>query len=660
MYILRSWWEAFHTQNNHRYSLWVACCFALGIATYFACPFEPPLWWIIVSGCLVLGCLCAVRRCPAVWCVILFCAGLSWAQIVAYQVKAPTIHWRHHHVAVEGKVLEQDILPNAQRVTLQVMKIDGLGKDTAPERIRVRINGTHEYHKGDVLQIQATLMPPVLPFVPSGYAFSRQAWFQKVGAVGYTTSVPKVIRAQTKTSLSHIRLYILRRMREVLPKEQAGVAIPLVVGEQGTVLPKTYRIYKDAGIAHVLSVSGLHLSLIGGFVFMLTRFLLTLIPWIALRVPVKKISAVVALCAVFGYLLLSGMAVPAQRAFLMLLTVFMAVLLDRQAVSMRTACWACVLILCCAPQSLVSAGFQMSFAAVFVLIAVYERLQKPMADFMPNGPVLLRWLSLLFIGFLISNIAAGAATGLVALYHFHQWAVYSILGNFLTSCLFGFVIMPLLFFAVLLMPFHADTYLLLLAGKALSWVNVMAEWVSQLPSSVWRLPQLPTLSLICFLSGLLWLCLWQSRERYIGVVVVLLGFVPCLSYQAPDILISQGGTLFAFQDDAHVWHFSSATKEKATRRAWLESLGLDPEQAVDASASPGVYTIKGMRIAFDPEVCQDEDLVFLTHDKPCHAKTIIHRRTLWKKGTHAVWLNNRHIHIMTAQDGLKRRYWSAY
>ena len=660
MHILRNWWERFHNDNSSRYNLWVACCFCFGIAAYFSLPFEPALSWVVVLSLVVLGCLIFVRRWPVLWCIILLCAGFGWVQIAAYQAKAPTVHWRHHHVAVEGKILTQDILPNAQRLTLQVMHIDGLGKDSVPERIRMRINGTHDYHKGDILQMQATLMPPALPFIPSGYAFSRQAWFQKVGAVGYGTATPKVVRSQTRPSLSNTRLRILRRMREVLPKEQAGVAIPLVVGEQGTVLPKTYRIYKAAGIAHVLSVSGLHLSLIGGFVFMLTRFLLTLIPWLALRLPVKKISALVALCAVFGYLLLSGMAVPAQRAFLMLLVVFLAVLLDRQALSMRTACWACFLILCIAPQSLVSAGFQMSFAAVFVLIAVYERLQNPIARFMPNGPAWLRWLTLLFIGFFISNIAAGAATGLVALYHFHQLAVYSILGNFLTSCLFGFVIMPLLFFAVILMPLHADTYLLLLAGKALGWVNSLAEWVAQLPSALWRIPQLPTLSLVCFLVGILWSCLWRSRERYLGVLLILLGFVPCLSYQAPDILVSQGGQLFSFRDDADVWHFSSATKEKATRRAWLESLGKDPDKAVDASVAQGTHTIQGKRVAFDPVQCHGEDLAFLLREQACDAKQVIGRRALWEKGTHAVWLNDQSIHITTAKDGLFQRYWSGY
>ena len=198
---------------------------------------------------------------------------------------------------------------------------------------------------------------------------------------------------------------------------------------------------RDSGLAHLLAISGLHVGLIAGWLFFVLRFLLALVPALALRAPIKKWAAATALIGAFGYLLLTGGTVPTQRAFLMLGLVMLAVMLDRVAISFRLLAWAAVAVLLWAPESLLSVSFQMSFAAVVGLIAIYEGL----------GPVMVRWRSnrglgkrlWLYLGaVLLTTLVASLATSPYALFHFNRVAMYGLAGNLLAVPLTALWVMP--------------------------------------------------------------------------------------------------------------------------------------------------------------------------------------------------------------------------
>jgi competence protein ComEC len=134
----------------------------------------------------------------------------------------------------------------------------------------------------------------------------------------------------------------------------------------------------------LLAIAGLHLGLVGAFVFFAVRGGLALVPAIALRYPIKKIAAGVALVALTCYLLISGAAIPTERAFVMNGIAFAAIMIDRLRISMRVCAIAAVVVLVMDPASLVGVSFQMSFGAVVALIAVYETFGERLGGLLHN------------------------------------------------------------------------------------------------------------------------------------------------------------------------------------------------------------------------------------------------------------------------------------
>ena len=159
-----------------------------------------------------------------------------------------------------------------------------------------------------------------------------------------------------------------------LPGETGEIAAALITGERGGISEEVTQAMRDSGLAHILSISGLHMVIMAGTVFWLVRALLALVPVLALRYPIKKWAAASALAAATFYLALSGAAVPTVRSWIMMSIVLIAVMLDRPALTMRNVALAALAILIVAPESLFDPSFEMSFAAVIALVALYEWL----------------------------------------------------------------------------------------------------------------------------------------------------------------------------------------------------------------------------------------------------------------------------------------------
>jgi competence protein ComEC len=161
-----------------------------------------------------------------------------------------------------------------------------------------------------------------------------------------------------------------------LPGETGEIATALITGERGGISDDTNQAYRDSGLFHILSISGLHMVIMAGAVFWLLRLILVAIPGLALRYPVKAWAAAGAIVGALGYLLISGGSVATVRSYVMITIMFAAVMLDRPALALRNVALAALIILMIQPENLFDAGFQMSFAAVVGLISAYEYLRE--------------------------------------------------------------------------------------------------------------------------------------------------------------------------------------------------------------------------------------------------------------------------------------------
>lgn len=456
--------------QRDRWALWIPVLFAAGIAVYFTLTFEPrPEVGAIATAALTAAVL-AVWRLPA-WRiaflgVALVAAGFAVAQWRTHSLAAPVLQRDFGPGWVTGRVVGVDKRLEGARVMLDRLALQGIGPEATPLRVRVKLRKGDAAAVGDTIRLRARLAPPSPPAMPGAYDFQRHAWFARLGGVGFAyTRVEKVETGvsgdgqSTGLWLAGLRLSLADRIRAAVPGTAGAVAAALIVGDRSAIPEETIAAMRDSGLAHLLAISGLHIGLVAAILFFGLRFLLALIEPMALRLPIKKLAAACAFAGAFFYLFMAGATVPTQRAFMMTGIVLVAVLLDRRAISLRLVAWAAMLVLALQPESLMGPSFQMSFAAVLALVAVYEYLRGPWRRWRAGGGRLRRvWLYL--AGLAVSTLVAGTATGVIALHHFGRVSPYSLVANMVAIPIAAFWIMPWAVIACVLMPFGLERFAL--------------------------------------------------------------------------------------------------------------------------------------------------------------------------------------------------------
>ena len=381
---LRSWILNQLDAERGRWMLWLPVAMGLGIAVYFELPSEPALW---VGPAVGAGAVAAAFFAPSGSFARALAIGLVAAAIglglVAWRtasLAAPTLSRPLFSLNVEGRVADIQRLPDSVRVVLEAVRLKGNGVPPAemmPFRVRVTLTkGAPPLTIGDRLLVLANLSPPAGPAAPGAFDFQRVAWYQQLGAVGYALAPAAIIErgkpAGFVRTLDALRADMAERILKILPGPAGGVVASLLVGEQTAVNKDVAQAMRDSGLAHILSISGLHIVFVVGLVMAIVRYGIALIPPLALRIDAKKVAAVLALAAALFYTALAGAPVPAQRACAMAGFALLAILLDRTALSLRLVAWSAIIVLAAAPESLTGASFQMSFAAVVALIAGWE------------------------------------------------------------------------------------------------------------------------------------------------------------------------------------------------------------------------------------------------------------------------------------------------
>ena len=518
-------------------------------------------------------------------------------------------------------------------------------------------------------------MPPAGPAAPGAYDFARAAWFKEIGAVGYAMSRAEVVAVGERNGLApHIagwRRSLALHLREQMPGQAGAVAADLMTGDRGAIPEGTLQDMRDAGLAHLLAISGLHVGLIAGWLFFSVRFLLALIPGLALRAPIKKWAAAAALLGAFAYMLLTGATVPTQRAFLMLALVMAAVMLDRVAISFRLLAWAAVAVLLWAPESLLSVSFQMSFAAVVGLTAIYEGL----------GPAVMRWrsdggrakrLSLYLGAVLLTTLVASLTTAPFALYHFNRVAMYGLAANLVAVPLAALWVMPSALAAYVLMPLGWEQLALVPMGLGIQAMLAVAHAVAGWPGAVTLVPAFSTLALAIISLGGLWLCLWRGRWRYGGLLAVGLGIVLAGQGDPPDILIDGRGKIMAARLENRVVLVAAPYRRKSiTLSTWLRRWGRkepskdDSIMRCDGLGCALIHGGNAVGFARGPAALEDDcrvaDLVLsavpVRFNCPS-AKMVIDRFDLWRRGAIAVRWRDGVIKVEGANDSRGDRPWS--
>jgi competence protein ComEC len=421
--------------------------------------------------------------------------------------------------------------------------------------------------------------------------------FQGIGAAGLVSGSirqidpphPAALWVSYAAAIERLRDVVDRRIRAVLRGDLGAIASALLTGKQDAISAPVNQALYTSSLAHVLSISGYHMAVVAGIVFFIVRG--TLAPWpgIALRYPIKKWAAVVALAAATFYLFLSGAQVATQRSFYMIAVVLLGVLFDRTTLTFRTLALAALGVLLLAPEAVVHPSFQMSFAATLALVAGYQHgfpLRRA-----ANATSLTTRAALWGVNevgsLLFASLLAGAATTPYAAYHFHRAAPYGVLANLLAMPVVSAVVMPAGLVALLAMPFGLDGPAWWLMGQGLEWMNGVALWVARLPGAVGRVAQFGTGPLILVTIGLLLLCLLRTPLRWLGVCVGAAAVALALRTPQPDVLVAQGGDAIAVRGADGRLAIIKKGGDNFAVKEWLAS-DADPRLPADATISSTV------------------------------------------------------------------------
>lgn len=518
----------------------------LGIAWYLALLREPShafVWLAVI--------LCAVsagfwlwgphrwRPVAAVPCLVL--AGFLLILLRTHMVAAPVLSFRYYG-PVEGRLVEIDRSGSDRlRLTLDQVTLARMAPERTPHRVRVSLMEEPEraLTPGTRIMLTGHLSPPGRPTEPGGFDFRRTAWFERLGAVGYSrTPVMTVAPSEDDLGLliDRIRMTLSAGIRAHIPGDAGGFAAAVTTGDRSGISAAANDAMRDSNLSHQLSISGMHMSMLAAFIFAVVRRGLALMPGAALRLPTKKIAAAIALAASAFYLALAGRDVATERAFVMVAVMLIAVLCDRRALSLRSIALAGVIVLALRPESLTNAGFQMSFAATAALVIAFGWISgrtRPWPRWC-DGTIML----------LFSSSVAGAATMPFTAAIFNRVVNYGLLANLLASPLMGVLVMPFAVVALLLAPLGLETAPLWLVGLGSQGILRVAEMVAGLDGvvSAVRIPPPGALPLV--VVSLLWLTLWPGPSRWAGVAPLLMG--GWLFWQGaarPLVLISESGAV---------------------------------------------------------------------------------------------------------------------
>lgn len=656
-------------QRGHLFP-WVPVCLGLGVGLYFALGWEPEMAHYGALSCVILAGVLLLRWlgiwAPFVSAVVLVALGVCMAGLRAHQVADPVLGWRYYG-PIEGRIVDMDrSASDALRLTLDRVVLADVPPDRTPARVRVSLHGQQGFitpAPAMVVILTGHLSPPGGPVEPGGFDFQRHAWFQGLGAVGYTRT-PVLTLEPPGPGLwwFKMRMALSARVQAGLPGESGAFAAAIMSGDRSGMGQDTLRALRVSNLAHLLAISGLHMGLLAGFVFATLRVAFAMVPAVGLRVPAKKLSALGALAAAAVYLGLSGGSVATERAFVMAAVALVAVMADRRVLSLRAVAVAAVIVLMLRPEALLGPGFQMSFAATTALVAVFGWLRDAEV---PLGPRMLRPI----MAVVVSSAVAGAATAPVAAAHFNQFAHYGLIANLLSVPLMGVLVMPAAVLAACLMPLGFEALALRVMGVGLDWILGVAHWVSNLDGARGTVvsPMPTVLPVLAF--GVLIIVLWQGRLRWTGLAPVALSLMLWTTAERPDVLIADNGSLIGVMTE----------KGRALNRSrgsgfvamnWLENDGVALEQEAAATLwqegqSPvPIIAVRGKRGAAGFDGCRVGDWVVMNtvpdagrafDTLPCR---VVHPGTLRKSGALALYLDSTGVREVSARQLTGTRLWN--
>jgi competence protein ComEC len=615
----------FIASQKLNYILWLPVFVAIGIGVYFSLPNEPS-WieiFIIPTPIVVLG-LCAfigthgqlfetfIQKYISAFLMIfgLIALGFISGFIRTESLQTNMIEKDSRPLIVSGVISHIDQKENTNSIIFRLdnVTIENTSPEKTPHSLRVssRLKNI-ELKTGQRISALMIIQKFKPPIHESAFDFRRYYYFEGVGGMAMLLKSPEILEAKQSNfsfRLIEWREALRLKIEKILSPQSAGIVTALMTGERAKILEDDWDNLRASGLAHIISISGLHVAMVATSIFFVVRLFLALIPFLSLQFSIKKIAAFVALLGCCLYVGFVVPTVPTTRALLMTGIALTAILLDRSPFSLRLIALSAFAILIVLPESLWSASFQLSFAAVTLLVWAAETSRPYWSEFKKDAGF-FRKIFLFVASSVATTVIATIATAPYSSFHFGQIANYSVVANGLSIPLTGIIIMPMMIISFLALPFGLETWPLKIMGWGVDGMLWIASEISSWSYAVLQTPSwsFAALLLITF-SGLL-LCLVIGRMKYLFIIPLVIGVILIATRSNESYFISPSYKLLMVKEGHHVYA-SSLRVDKFAREEFLQRWGLDETHAVKLFPKEGVITDGLLTISCDKGACRVE------------------------------------------------------
>ena len=592
--------EGFLAASGFDRGPWLVVAFAAGIGAWFVLH-EPWQWILAGTGATMLALAAA-----AIWkgdegrahlrlalgaAGLAFVLGLSVVWARSELVGAKPLD-RPGMMRLDARVLEREEQPAEGRVRIVLAARDA--EEGRPIKVRVNVPLAKDVtglEEGARIRLRARLMPPSPPLLPGAYDFARRAWFDGYAATGSLAGEIEIVEAAAGSdgTIARLQRWLSAHVRANLGGSSGSIAAAFASGDRGSIPEADEIAMRDAGLTHLLSISGLHVSAVIAAAYFLALKLLALWPWLTLRVRLPLVAAAIAAIAGIGYTLLTGAEVPTVRSCIGAVLVLIALALGREPLSMRMVAVAAGVVLLMWPEALIGPSFQMSFAAVIAIVALHNA--KRVRDFLaPREESWARWMGRRVLMLFVTGLVIEIALTPIVLFHFHRAGLYGAFANVIAIPLVTFISMPLIAIALLFDIIGLGAPFWWLAGQSLDILLGIAHVTAAQPGAVKLVPHIGLGTVLVFAAGGLWLALWRGRARLLGLVPVGFGALLLAGTTAPDVLVTRDGRDVGLVDEARQLFLlrdseASYARENLAELAGTEVTPLDITRWPDARCS---------------------------------------------------------------------------
>jgi competence protein ComEC len=690
-----------HEDDMRRPFLFLPVAMMVGVLLYVQADREPS--WpapLVVAGLAAgLAFLNRDQNRTLMKAMVLICAvatGFLSACVQTIRLSTPVL--QKPFIGYGSGTIEQiDWGQNGGQLILRLSRLGTLAAQERPHKVKVSVKGRPDIKAGDRIYAAMRLQPLPGPTYAGGYDFRFDYYFKQIGAVGSIVGPiqqgfgkPASLWQSLWHGLDRYRCAVTERIISVIGGQNGAVAAALVTGKRGYIDEHSNDILRSAGIYHIVSISGLHMAIAAGLAFGAVRIFLLLIPGLSVRHDTRRWAAWAGMAGAVVYDVFAGSDIATERSMLMTLVLFGAIAFGRRLLSMRNCALAAMLLVLVEPNGVLNPGFQMSFAAVVGLIALYER--KPVFDpqstlatparitlessqnpqvkaTLFNHPKLRG----LFQEVVLTTVVAELATAPFGLFHFHMVQSYGLIGNAITLPFVSFIVMPAAVLGLLAMPFGLDASIWTLMGYGIDAVMRCCEWISLWPASTRFMAGFSVTALLMLVSGFLLLCLLISPLRFVSLCFVMFGVYLVFQTEQPELYVGRDGRFVAVRMQDGRLKFAGLglnafSLSQITRQDGDERSAKDPSlvaQEACAKKSCRLTSAAGLTVelvwdeALLPIACQRSDLVVtsLALSGPCRAQNI-DRTRLQQQGAFQGFMREGQLVLRADRPALRSRPWA--